>query len=62
MTAYGFGHPGDKSNSPIFEEKTIDKPKPTGRQILVEVKAVALNPTDVATWQMKKKMTTLLLS
>ncbi|MFJ1628187.1 zinc-binding alcohol dehydrogenase family protein [Marinilactibacillus psychrotolerans] len=55
MTAYGFGHPGDKSNSPIFEEKTIDKPKPHGRQILVEVKAVALNPTDVATWQMKKE-------
>lgn len=55
MTAYGFTNPGDKSKSPNFEKKKINKPTPSAKQLLVEVKAVALNPTDVATWQMKKE-------
>lgn len=49
MTAYGFVDPKHEQNLPTFEARTIDVPKPKGRQLLVEIKAVSVNPTDLAT-------------
>ncbi|MFC6465347.1 zinc-binding alcohol dehydrogenase family protein [Marinilactibacillus sp. GCM10026970] len=54
MTAYGFEGSEEKNGSIQFEKRSIEKPAPNNREILVEVKAVALNPTDVMTWKMKK--------
>lgn len=54
MVAYGFTDPGDTSKAPTFEKTEVNRPEPSGRQLLVEVKAVALNPTDVVTRAMKK--------
>lgn len=54
MIAYGFTDPGDKSKAPVFDKKEVEKPKPKGRQLLVEVRAVSLNPTDLATRGMKR--------
>ncbi|WP_208559973.1 zinc-binding alcohol dehydrogenase family protein [Marinilactibacillus kalidii] len=54
MNAYGFGDPGEQKEMIPFEKREISKPEPNGRQLLVEVKAVGLNPTDVMTWKMKK--------
>jgi len=49
MNAYGFADPKHEENLPTFEKREIDIPTPEGRQILVEVRAVSLNPTDLAT-------------
>lgn len=54
MIAYGFQEKGDPSETPTFEKREIDRPKARGRELLVEVKAVAINPTDLATYAMKK--------
>lgn len=54
MTAYGFSKPGDTSKTPIFEETQLEKPQPSAHQLLVEIKAVGLNPTDIMTWKTKK--------
>jgi NADPH:quinone reductase len=54
MNAYGFYKPNKEEGIPLFEKKLIDKPVPKNRQILVEVKAVSVNPTDLATHSMKK--------
>jgi len=49
MTAYGFVDPKHEEDLPTFEKREVDIPAPENRQILVDVKAVALNPTDLAT-------------
>ncbi len=49
MYAYGFVDPKHDENLPTFEKKEVEVPKPKGRELLVEIKAVALNPTDLAT-------------
>lgn len=53
MNAYGFV---DLNNDglPNFEKRTIDVPTPKKRQILVEVKAVSINPTDLGSASQKK--------
>lgn len=54
MNAYGFYDPEKDKELPSFQKVTLDIPKPKKREILVEVKAVGLNPTDFATRMMKK--------
>ncbi|WP_368646280.1 zinc-binding alcohol dehydrogenase family protein [Alkalibacterium putridalgicola] len=55
MNAYGFYDPQKEKDLPTFEKVVLDRPEPNKREILVEVKAVGLNPTDFATWMMKKE-------
>lgn len=52
MNAYGFVDLNDEG-IPNFEKRTIDVPTPKKRQILVEVKAVAVNPTDLGSASQK---------
>lgn len=54
MNAYGFFDPEKGKDLPTFEKIEIDVPEPKLREILVEVKAVGVNPTDLATRMMKK--------
>ncbi|WKA56914.1 zinc-binding alcohol dehydrogenase family protein [Planococcus shenhongbingii] len=54
MKALGFYAPGDRSKSPEFESVEIDRPVPTGRNLLVEVRAISVNPTDLRTRDAKK--------
>lgn len=49
MTAYGFVDPKHEEALPTFERKELDVPTPKDRQLLVEIKAVSVNPTDLAT-------------
>jgi zinc-binding alcohol dehydrogenase family protein len=49
MNAYGFVDPKLNDDLPIFEKREVDVPKPKDRQLLVEIKAVSVNPTDLAT-------------
>ncbi|TWT14363.1 zinc-binding alcohol dehydrogenase family protein [Planomicrobium sp. CPCC 101079] len=49
MKALGFYKPGPKSEPPTFEYIDVDRPVPTGRNLLVEVRAVSVNPTDFRT-------------
>ena len=46
MKAIGFFQPGPATEPPAFEDVEIEKPKPEGRDLLVEVRAVSVNPTD----------------
>lgn len=55
MTQFGFTDPQLTQDLPHFERRTVPTPSPTGRQLLVEVKAVSVNPTDLATRAMKKE-------
>ncbi|WP_161879404.1 zinc-binding alcohol dehydrogenase family protein [Alkalibacterium sp. MB6] len=55
MTQFGFTVPQLDQDLPTFERRTVPVPEPTGRQLLVEVKAVSVNPTDLATRAMKKE-------
>ena len=54
MHAYGFVDPKHEENLPTFKKKEVEIPKPKKRELLVEIKAVALNPTDLATRSEKK--------
>lgn len=54
MNAYGFYDPEKDKKLPAFQKVSLDIPKPKKQEILVEVKAVGLNPTDFATRMMKK--------
>ncbi len=54
MYAYGFTDPLKNQDLPVFEKRECPVPEPTGREIVVEVKAVGINPTDLATRLMKK--------
>lgn len=49
MKALGFYKPGDKSLPPKLEYVELERPAATGRNLLVEVKAVSVNPTDFRT-------------
>ncbi|PSL41779.1 zinc-binding alcohol dehydrogenase family protein [Planomicrobium soli] len=49
MKALGFYKPGPKSQPPRFEFIEVERPVPTGRNLLVEVRAVSVNPTDFRT-------------
>lgn len=52
MRAIGYYKP--EKGVPPFEEVKIKKPIPTGRDLLIEVKAVSVNPTDWRTYKAKK--------
>lgn len=54
MKALGFYQPGDKSEAPTFKYVDVERPVPTGRDLLVEVKAVSVNPTDLKTHESKE--------
>ncbi|WP_083432895.1 zinc-binding alcohol dehydrogenase family protein [Alkalibacterium sp. 20] len=54
MNAYGFYDPEKENELPTFEKIETAIPEPKNREILVEVKAVGVNPTDLATRMMKK--------
>jgi len=55
MNAYGFTQLNPNGKIPNFEKRVIDIPEPKRRKILVEVKAVAVNPTDLGTASQKKE-------
>ena len=55
MNAYGFVDPQFEKEIPAFEVQSVERPIPKNREILVEVKAVSINPTDLATRQAKKE-------
>ena len=54
MYAYGFTDPLKNQDLPVFEKRECPVPEAQGREIVVEVKAVGINPTDLATRLMKK--------
>lgn len=58
MMAYGFVHPENDRDLPTFEKREVTTPQPKNREILVEVKAVSVNPTDLATRSMKDETDT----
>ena len=49
MNVLGFYNPGSKTAAPNFEKVEMDRPKAAGRNLLVEVRAVSVNPTDLRT-------------
>ncbi|TWT26457.1 zinc-binding alcohol dehydrogenase family protein [Planomicrobium sp. CPCC 101110] len=49
MKALGFYKPGPKSEPPKFEYIDVARPTATGKKLLVEVRAVSVNPTDFRT-------------
>nr|WP_237150327.1 zinc-binding alcohol dehydrogenase family protein [Planococcus maritimus] len=55
MTALGFYKPGNTEQPPEFEAVELDKPEPKEHDLLVEVKAVSVNPTDYKTRDAKKQ-------
>lgn len=55
MTALGFYKPNTTAEAPNFERVEIERPKATGRNLLVEVKAISVNPTDLKTRDGKKE-------
>ncbi|MBT2582574.1 zinc-binding alcohol dehydrogenase family protein [Planococcus sp. ISL-109] len=54
MTALGFYKPGPTTEPPEFEAVELDKPVPEGHDLLVEVRAISVNPTDYKTRDAKK--------
>lgn len=46
MKAVGYRFPGDIDRSDSFIDIELPRPKPAGRDVLVEVKAVSVNPVD----------------
>lgn len=55
MKTFGFYKPGSKEEAMDFEKVEQGKPVPTGRDLLVEVKAISVNPTDLRTRDGKKE-------
>ncbi|MDN7240835.1 zinc-binding alcohol dehydrogenase family protein [Planococcus sp. N028] len=49
MKALGFHKPGDKTKPPKLEFIDVERPVPTERNLLVEVRAISVNPTDYKT-------------
>lgn len=49
MIALGFHKPGPETEPPEFEAVEMERPAPTGKDLLVEVRAVSVNPTDYKT-------------
>ncbi|MCC5895681.1 MAG: zinc-binding alcohol dehydrogenase family protein [Alkalibacterium sp.] len=54
MDAYGFTDPKKDQALPAFEKRVLPVPEARNREIVVEVRAVGINPTDLATRLMKK--------
>nr|WP_224076478.1 zinc-binding alcohol dehydrogenase family protein [Planococcus chinensis] len=54
MKAFGFYKKGDVAKAPLFETVQLDRPVPKGRNLLVEVRAISVNPTDLRTRDAKK--------
>ncbi|MCP2034590.1 zinc-binding alcohol dehydrogenase family protein [Planomicrobium sp. HSC-17F08] len=54
MKAFGFYKKGDVTKAPLFETVQLDRPVPKGRNLLVEVRAISVNPTDLRTRDAKK--------
>lgn len=54
MKAFGFYKKGDITKAPLFEMVHLDRPVPKGRHLLVEVRAISVNPTDLRTRDAKK--------
>ncbi|AQQ52181.1 zinc-binding alcohol dehydrogenase family protein [Planococcus lenghuensis] len=54
MKAIGFYKPGDVKEPMDLEVVEMERPKPAGRDLLVQVKAVSVNPTDLRTRDAKK--------
>lgn len=55
MKTFGFFQPGSKEEAMNFEKVQQQKPTATGRDLLVEVKAISVNPTDLRTRDGKKE-------
>lgn len=55
MKTFGFYQPGSKEEAMDFQRVEQEKPTPTGRDLLVEVKAISVNPTDLRTRDGKKE-------
>ncbi|WP_088008984.1 zinc-binding alcohol dehydrogenase family protein [Indiicoccus explosivorum] len=55
MKAIGFRKPGSIEEPMDLEMIEVERPKPEGRDLLVQVKAVSVNPTDLRTRDAKKK-------
>lgn len=55
MKTFGFYQPGSKEEAMDYKSVELEKPKPTGRDLLVEVKAISVNPTDLRTRDGKKE-------
>lgn len=49
MNAFGFYKPNSKEEPQNFEQLELNKPKANGRDLLVEVRAISVNPTDLRT-------------
>lgn len=49
MIAFGFYKPNSIEEPQNFERLELDKPKASGRDLLVEVRAISVNPTDLRT-------------
>lgn len=49
MKTFGFYKPGAKEGAPDFEQVEQEKPTPAGHDLLIEVKAISGNPTDIRT-------------
>ena len=54
IKAFGFYQPGDRTKPPEFVSENMPKPSVTGKDLLVEVKAISVNPTDLRTRDAKK--------
>ncbi|RLQ91399.1 zinc-binding alcohol dehydrogenase family protein [Planomicrobium sp. Y74] len=54
MKTFGFYKPGSKEEAMDFQLVEEEKPTATGRDLLVEVKAISVNPTDLRTREGKK--------
>ncbi|HET8597899.1 MAG TPA: zinc-binding alcohol dehydrogenase family protein [Castellaniella sp.] len=46
MKAFGYRHPGALDREDALVEIELDRPSPAGRDLLVEVRAVSVNPVD----------------
>ncbi len=55
MKTFGFYKPGSKEEAMDFQMVEQEKPVPAGRDLLVEVKAISVNPTDLRTRDAKKE-------
>ncbi|WP_251047490.1 hypothetical protein [Planococcus sp. ISL-110] len=51
----GFYKPGSKKEAPNFERVEIERTKATGKNLLVEVREISVNPTDLRTCDGKRE-------
>lgn len=55
MKAFGFYERGSIEEPPKFKKEELEKPAPEGRDLLVEVRAISVNPTDLRTRDAKRE-------